>query len=129
MASGLPATNYEHVELKGYEWRNHYIAPGFLLFVALVLMLAFLGRRPERPPGDFFWFAGASTLLAALSGWWQHRALRFRRFRTPNDAETNFERVMEVAKVRDWDVLRHRQGQMVSALVYGFPGYRITVRF
>jgi hypothetical protein len=130
MAAGLPAMNHERVELNGAEWATHYGLVGFFLIAPCVtLVLALLGKLPARPPAEVFWLVGSSTLLAALSGWWQRRALRLRRFRTPRDAEENIERVMKVVREREWDILPHRDGRLVSALIHGYPGYRITVMF
>jgi hypothetical protein len=129
MATSLPAMKHRRVELKGDEWLTHYfIVVPLLIPLVLTPLFAFMGRLPAGHPG-YLWIVVFSTLLAALSGWWQRRALRLRRFRTPRDAEENNERVMKVVREREWDVLRHRDGQLVSALIHGYPGYRITVMF
>jgi hypothetical protein len=121
-----------HVKLKGSEFYTHYaisiilLAPTF----AAIYSLATHNYISSAIPGMRI-FCACTIVAAAFLAWFQTWALRFRVFKTSEDARVNYQKVIDAIAKTNWHVSQHRSDSRIVATAPGAItwGERVEVRF
>jgi hypothetical protein len=120
------------VELKGSEFYTHYAISIVLLAptVAAICSLATHKYISSAIPGMRI-ICACTIVASAFLAWFQTWALRFRVYKTFEDARVNYQKVIDAIGKTNWHVSQHRVDSRIVAAVPGAVtwGERVEVRF